>query len=215
MSASVAAACTWREASCNPAWLPPLATGCRPTELIREWRHEDPHTSQDLRPPIQSFDNASRRVSAQFLGDRSCVGCDHFPGVGHAPVGCGGKEPNIVGERHQIEAPAYGLRGIRWGAAVEGSADARPVGCVQDRADRIHHFRFLPIKAEGVLPPGQLKGQIGRADIDTVQARGRNDLLNVSEGCVANSACAKGVSGTRPEFMRRAGETARRVMAAA
>jgi hypothetical protein len=25
----------WPEASCNPAWMPPFATGCRSTEPIR------------------------------------------------------------------------------------------------------------------------------------------------------------------------------------
>jgi hypothetical protein len=49
---------------------------------------------------IQSYENASRRVRAGFLGDRSSASCDQSPGIRHARVGCGGKEPNIIRERH-------------------------------------------------------------------------------------------------------------------
>jgi hypothetical protein len=58
-----------------------------------EDRHGDPHPLKISVPRSramgQSYGNASRRVSAGFLVDCSSAGCDQFPGIGHAPVGCG------------------------------------------------------------------------------------------------------------------------------
>ena len=64
---------------------------------------------------------------------------------------------------------------------MERGADPGLMRPREDRMDRLEHLRLFPVEADGVALSGQPEGQIGRADIDPVQARRRNDVVEIAK----------------------------------